>query len=153
MPLGQERGRGESAPASRDPVRAAYLRRRLAVLATFFSVEPPDFFDFLPPVALPPTAFLICFSMPDIRQVTLPSKSFCYPRFYPAGRRLKRVSARRGELQARAGVDLRIRKIVGLSDDLDRHSRVLGRRVVLGGDGPERVARLHGVEQDRKSVV
>lgn len=63
------------------PVVFSYFRRRFADLATFFSVEPPDFLPFLLPVDLPPTAFLIFFSIPAICAVTLPSKSFCYPRF------------------------------------------------------------------------
>ena len=56
----------------------SYFMSRFAALATFFSGEPPDFLLlFLPP----PTAFLISFSIPDIRVVTLPSKSFCCPHF------------------------------------------------------------------------
>ena len=116
----------------------SYFMSRFAALATFFSGEPPDFLLlFLPPAdLLPPTAFLISFSIPAIRAVTLPSKSFCYPRFYPGGRRPKRGSARRGQLQTRAGVDLGVGEVVGVPDDLDGHPRVLGRRVVFGGDGP-----------------
>ena len=53
--------------------------RRFAALATFFSGEPPDFLllFLLPADLLAPTSF----SIPAIRAVTLPSRSFCYTLF------------------------------------------------------------------------